>query len=52
MATVTIDVIEIIGYIKVDAGRTQIPSGSKTVIGIGPAPESHFIGVTDNLKLL
>ena len=25
-------------YVVVDAGRTQIAPGSKTVLGIGPAP--------------
>merc|ERR1719158_2111481 len=29
-------------YLVVDAGRTQIPRGSRTVLGIGPAP-NHLI---------
>ena len=33
-------------YFVVDAGRTQIPEGSKTVLGIGPAPESLIDSVT------
>ena len=35
-----------------DAGRTQIPSGSMTVIGIGPAPVDQIDAVTGHLKLL
>ena len=35
-----------------DAGRTQIPSGSKTCIGIGPAPEELIDKYTKELKLL
>jgi peptidyl-tRNA hydrolase len=35
-----------------DAGRTQIASGSATVLGIGPAPKSIVDQVTGGLKLL
>ena len=35
-----------------DAGRTQIASGSATVLGIGPAPKSKVDEVTGHLKLL
>ena len=35
-----------------DAGRTQIASGSATVLGIGPAPKSKVDEVTGKLKLL
>jgi PTH2 family peptidyl-tRNA hydrolase len=35
-----------------DAGRTQIASGSSTVLGIGPAPKSMADKVTGHLKLL
>jgi len=35
-----------------DAGRTQIASGSATVLGIGPAPNSIVNQVTGGLKLL
>jgi PTH2 family peptidyl-tRNA hydrolase len=35
-----------------DAGRTQIASGSATVLGIGPAPKSEINEVTGHLKLL
>lgn len=35
-----------------DAGRTQIASGSATVLGIGPGPRGVIDGVTGGLKLL
>ncbi|MCJ1408050.1 hypothetical protein MMC19_002123 [Ptychographa xylographoides] len=35
-----------------DAGRTQIASGSATVVGIGPGPKSVVDGVTGRLRLL
>ncbi|RMY60071.1 hypothetical protein D0863_11717 [Hortaea werneckii] len=35
-----------------DAGRTQIASGSATVLGVGPAPKSKIDKVTGHLKLL
>ncbi|TKX22649.1 peptidyl-tRNA hydrolase PTH2 [Elsinoe australis] len=35
-----------------DAGRTQIASGSATVLGVGPAPETMVNQVTGGLKLL
>jgi PTH2 family peptidyl-tRNA hydrolase len=35
-----------------DAGRTQIASGSHTVLGIGPASKSLIDKVTGHLKLL
>ena len=35
-----------------DAGRTQIASGSATVLGVGPGPKSIVDSVTGHLKLL
>lgn len=35
-----------------DAGRTQIASGSATVLGVGPGPKSVVDQVTGGLKLL
>lgn len=35
-----------------DQGRTQIPSGSRTVLSIGPAPIFLIDKVTKHLKLL
>jgi PTH2 family peptidyl-tRNA hydrolase len=39
-------------YLVVDAGRTQIEAGSKTVCAIGPAPVDAINAVTGELKLL
>jgi len=38
-------------YIVEDAGRTQIAAGSRTVIGLGPAPVRLF-DLTSHLKLM
>lgn len=35
-----------------DAGRTQIAAGSRTVIGLGPAPVRLFDDITSHLKLM
>ena len=35
-----------------DAGLTQISSGTKTAVGIGPAPEKEIDSITGGLKLL
>jgi PTH2 family peptidyl-tRNA hydrolase len=42
----------LVAHIIHDAGRTQIASGSATVLGIGPAPKSVIDQVTGSLKLL
>lgn len=39
-------------YFVEDAGRTQIASGSRTVLGLGPAPVHAFEGITSHLKLM
>ena len=39
-------------YLVEDAGRTQIEAGSRTVLGLGPAPVHVFDGVTSHLKLM
>lgn len=39
-------------YLVEDAGRTQIAAGSRTVLGLGPAPADVFDGVTSHLKLM
>jgi len=35
-----------------DAGRTQIASGTATVLGVGPGPRSMIDNITGGLKLL
>merc|ERR1719499_279272 len=39
-------------YVVCDAGRTQVPSGSYTVLAVGPAPDSILQPITGSLKLL
>ncbi|TVY46401.1 putative peptidyl-tRNA hydrolase [Lachnellula occidentalis] len=42
----------LVAEVIADAGRTQIASGSHTVLGIGPAPKSLVDKITGKLKLL
>jgi PTH2 family peptidyl-tRNA hydrolase len=35
-----------------DAGRTQIPAGSLTIVAIGPALKEDLETITGDLKLL
>ena len=42
----------LVTYIVEDAGRTQIAAGSRTVLGIGPAPVSVIDSIASHLKLL
>ena len=44
--------LEIVTYLVVDAGHTEIPAGTKTVLGIGPAPDNIIDKVTGDLPLL
>ena len=39
-------------YVVHDAGRTQIPAGSQTVMAIGPGPKPLIDRVTGHLSLL
>ncbi len=36
----------LVTYIVTDAGRTQIPAGSRTVLAIGPAPVQDIDAIT------
>jgi len=38
--------------IVVDAGHTEVPPGTKTVLGLGPAPHNLIDQVTGDLSLL
>ena len=42
----------IVNYQVMDAGRTQVAPGSKTVLAIGPAPVKTIDEITGHLKLL
>jgi PTH2 family peptidyl-tRNA hydrolase len=44
--------LKIFAYIVEDAGHTEIPAGTKTVLGIGPAPDNIIDQVTGGLSLL
>ncbi len=44
--------LKIVTSLIVDAGHTEIPEGTKTVLGIGPAPDNIIDKVTGNLSLL
>lgn len=44
--------LKITTCIITDAGHTEIPEGTNTVLGIGPAPENLIDQVTGNLPLL
>ena len=50
--TLQADAAGLVTYMVMDAGKTQIASGSRTVLGIGPAPETAVLGITDRLKLM
>lgn len=39
-------------YLVCDAGHTQIPADSKTVLAIGPAPAKVLDKLTGHLKLM
>jgi len=44
--------LKIAAYIIEDAGHTEIPAGTKTVLGLGPAPSNIIDQVTGNLSIL
>ena len=44
--------LDIVTFLVTDAGHTEIPYGTKTVLGIGPAPSNIIDQVTGHLSLL
>jgi PTH2 family peptidyl-tRNA hydrolase len=44
--------LKIVAQIIQDAGHTEIPAGTKTVLGIGPAPNNLIDQITGDLVLL
>jgi len=44
--------LKITAYIIKDAGHTEIPAGTKTLLGIGPAPNNLIDQITGDLPLL
>ena len=46
------DELKIVAHIISDAGHTEIPAGTKTVIGIGPAPNNLIDQITGKLSVL
>jgi len=44
--------LNIVSNLVIDAGHTEIPTGTKTVLGIGPAPDNLIDQVTGDLPLL
>ena len=44
--------LDVVSTIISDAGHTEIPVGTKTVLGIGPAPSNIIDQITGGLSLL
>ena len=44
--------LDVVACIISDAGHTEIPAGTKTVLGIGPAPSNIIDQITGHLSLL
>jgi len=44
--------LKIASIVISDAGHTEIPAGTNTVLGIGPAPSNLIDTITGNLSLL
>ncbi len=44
--------LKIVTFLVIDAGYTEIPVGTETVLGIGPAPDNIIDQVTGHLSLL
>jgi len=46
------DELKIVSHIISDAGLTEVPAGTNTVLGIGPAPSNLIDKITGDLPLL
>ena len=44
--------LDIFAYIVTDAGYTEVPADTKTVLGLGPAPSNVIDRITGHLSLL
>ena len=42
----------LVSYMVTDAGHTEIPAGTVTVLGIGPGPRSEIDPLTSSLSLV
>jgi PTH2 family peptidyl-tRNA hydrolase len=42
----------LVTYLVSDAGHTEIPAGTVTVVGIGPGPRSSIDAITGDLSLV
>jgi PTH2 family peptidyl-tRNA hydrolase len=46
------DELKIVTFLVSDAGHTEIPAGTITILGVGPAPDNLIDQVTGDLSLL
>lgn len=46
------DDLKIVTFLVTDAGHTEIPAGTITILGVGPAPDNLIDQVTGDLSLL
>ena len=46
------ETLNIATNLVIDAGYTEIPAGTKTVLGLGPAPDNLIDQITGDLPLL
>jgi PTH2 family peptidyl-tRNA hydrolase len=44
--------LNVVSHIIEDAGHTEIPAGTKTTLGIGPAPSNIIDQITGDLPIL
>lgn len=46
------DAASVVNSVIMDAGHTEVPAGTVTCLGIGPAPEDVLEKITGDLKLM